>query len=367
MALIDVKSSTATYTITIKPGVLREAGTRIRDAAPHDRALLAVDANVASTHGSIVRESLRNAGFEVHIHELVADESCKTFDTVERMFRAMLKARLERTSPVVALGGGMVGDLAGFAAATYMRGIPLVHIPTTLLAMVDASIGGKTAVNLSGLHGELLKNMIGAFWQPKAVLIDPHALTTLDERDFRCGLAECVKHALIADAGLLRLLADNASAIARQEVAVLLELIERSARIKVKIVEQDEHEDGCRALLNLGHTFAHAIESDVGLGLKHGEAVAIGLAAAARCAVRIGTLTGDQESRIIDLLQLLKLPCRLPQSIGVNRLMSTMSYDKKVRGNRLRLILPCGLGKAEIVEDVPADIVRETWAHIGAA
>jgi 3-dehydroquinate synthase len=276
-------------------------------------------------------------------------------------------AGLERGSPVVALGGGIVGDTAGFAAATFMRGVPLVQVPTTLLAMVDAAIGGKTGVNY-GLPGDGLgKNMIGAFWQPRAVVVDPLVLETLDPRDFRCGLAECIKHALIADASLLGFLAERAAAIRRLDTDALVTLIERCARIKVEIVQQDERETGRRALLNLGHTFAHALEARKHTDLRHGEAVAIGLVAAARCAVRTGRLSAADEQRIGSVLEAFDLPLRMPTPIGVSELVATMRYDKKVAAGRLRLVLPAGLGAAEITDDVPADAVSAAWAHVGAS
>ncbi|MHC4993349.1 MAG: 3-dehydroquinate synthase [Planctomycetota bacterium] len=248
-----------------------------------------------------------------------------------------------------------------------MRGLPLVQVPTTLLAMVDAAIGGKTGVNVPLPGGGLGKNLVGAIWQPKAVLVDPLVLGTLDPRDLRCGLAECVKHALIADASLLDWLDDNAAAIQRLAPDVLVTLIERSARIKVGIVEQDERELGKRALLNLGHTFAHALEARQHLELRHGEAVAIGLVAAAHCAARTGRLDADGEQRITAVLEVLGLPVRVPAPADAGELIQAMRFDKKVMAGRRRLVLPAGLGAAEIVEDVPDDVVRAAWEQVGAA
>src|SRR5262245_60483535 len=238
MRTIDVNLTNDAYQVRIEPGLLHRLGRVALDVAPARRALLAVDANIASSHGPIAEQSLSEKGYHVEVHELVAEEPRKTLESVRDVYETMLRARLDRGSPVIALGGGVVGDVAGFAAATYMRGVPIIHVPTTLLAMVDASIGGKTGVNFpaptpniegsdqqpSDTH-RLMKNMIGAFWQPDAVLIDPQVLATLGARDLRCGLAECVKHALIADADLLTLLATSAASVAALEMEPLVDLI----------------------------------------------------------------------------------------------------------------------------------------------
>jgi 3-dehydroquinate synthase len=371
--VIHVRLGIAPHDIRVEPGLLRRLGALVADVAPNPTALLAVDEKIAGDHGAVALESLREAGFEAAVAPLVARESLKTLDTVEALYEAMLTgaadaaAGLDRGSPVVALGGGIVGDTAGFAAATFMRGLPLVQVPTTLLAMVDAAIGGKTGVNVPLPGGGLGKNMVGAIWQPRVVLVDPLVLSTLDPRDLRCGLAECIKHALIADASLLGFLAERAAAIQRLDAETLVALIERCARIKVQIVEQDEREEGPRALLNLGHTFAHALEAQEHLGLRHGEAVAIGLVAAAHCAARTGRLDVGDEKRVADALDIFGLPLRISAPVDVDELTRAMRYDKKVAAGRLRLVLPTGIGAAEITDDVPADVVRAAWKHVGAA
>jgi 3-dehydroquinate synthase len=372
MHTIDVVLPTQSHQIRIEPGLLAHLGETAREVAPHERALLAVDGNVIEPHGRLARESLEAAGYRVLVHELVADEKKKTLQTVQDMYAAMLAVRLERGSPVIALGGGVVGDVAGFAAATYLRGVPLLQAPTTLLAMVDASIGGKTGVNhplpSEGAHAsELGKNLVGAFWQPRAVVIDPLVLRTLQPRDFRCGLAECIKHGVLADAGLFAFIESNIKRICEVDVDVLTELIARSARVKVAIVQEDEREAGRRALLNLGHTFAHAIEPIEALDLRHGEAVAIGLCAAARCAGETGRLDSEVEQRIARLLEQAGLPTRLPRPVEVEPLIDTMGYDKKVAGGTMRLILPIALGRARIVTDVPEKVIVTAWRAVGAA
>lgn len=356
------------YSIVIEPGLLAHAGERVKALAPHARCLLAIDSNIVDTHGAVALKSLRAAGYEVATAIILADEKQKTLAPVETLYRAMLGAKLERKSPVIALGGGITGDIAGFAAATYLRGVPLIHVPTSLLAMVDASIGGKTGVNfpLPGSN-DLGKNLIGAFWQPRAVLIDPNVLATLPDREMRCGLAECIKHAMIADESHLFWLRDNAEQLLNRDPAALAELIQVSASIKAAIVSEDEREEGRRALLNLGHTFAHAIETQGdALPHKHGEAVAIGLVAAGEVALKLNRLSEDEQDTVIQTITACGLPLTLGDHASIQKLMRAMQFDKKVADGRMRLILPRGIGHAEIVEDVPDSIVRAAWSLRGA-
>ncbi len=371
MPTIDVTLPADAYQVLIEPGSLARLGEIVRDVAPHAKAVLAVDRNVKETHAPIALRSLRERGYDVIVHELVAEETCKSLETVRGMYDVMLAHRCERGTPVIALGGGVVGDVAGFAAATYLRGVPFVQAPTTLLAMVDASIGGKTGVNVprpadaSG-HRELGKNLVGAFWQPRAVIADPDVLRTLAPREIRCGLAESVKHGVLGDAELLSYIDAHAEAIARIDPPVMAELVLRSARIKVGIVEADEREASRRMLLNLGHTFAHVLEPIAALDLRHGEAVAIGLCAAAFGAVATGRLGIGEAHALTDLLAKLGLPTRMPLPQDVSRLVEAMGFDKKVAGGRTRLILPTALGCAEIAEDVPHAAIVSAWRAVGA-
>jgi len=371
MQTLDVTLPGRSHEILVEPGVLPRLGEIVARVAPHDATVLAVDANVATHHGRVAAASLEAAGYRVLVHELVAEERDKTMASVSGMHAAMLARRLERGSPVVAIGGGVIGDVAGFVAATYLRGVPFVQVPTTLLAMVDASIGGKTGVNFplpaaDGRPAELGKNLIGAFWQPRVVVVDPEVLATLETRDFRCGLAESIKHGILADAGLLEEIEVHADAIAALDPARLESLISRSAKIKIGFVQDDERESGRRALLNLGHTFAHAIEPIAALDLRHGEAVAIGLCAAARCAVTTGRLTEADADRIAALVALVGLPRRLRSPEPIARLVEMMGFDKKVEGGRLRLVLPTGLGRAELAADVPPEAIVDAWSAVGA-
>lgn len=369
---IDVSLGARSYDITIACGLLERLGVIVRACAPHARTLLAVDAAIAPSHGAVAKRSLESVGYAVRVHEIVAEEDRKTLATVHELYDAMLAFRLERGSPVVALGGGVVGDVAGFAAATYLRGVPLVQAPTTLLAMVDAAIGGKTGVNLrrpADAKGrrDLGKNLVGAFWQPRAIVTDPLVLATLDDRDFRCGLAESVKHALLADASLLTFIEEQADRIAARDEPVLGELIDRSARIKVAVVEADEREAGVRMHLNLGHTFAHAIEPLPDLDLRHGEAVAIGLCAACHCAAATDRLRPSDAERVTSLLDRLGLPTRLAVAVSEDRVVEAMSYDKKVARDEVRLVLPTGLGRVEVVADVPRAAIDAAWRAVGVA
>ncbi len=367
MPHLDINLPGRSYRVWIDAGLLRRLGEFASELKLSRRILLAVDSAVATTHGQVARAALEQAGFEPVCHLILARESEKTLETVRAMYDEMLRAGLDRRSAVVAVGGGIVGDTAGFAAATFHRGVPLVQVPTTLLAMVDASIGGKTGVNhpLPG-KPELGKNLIGAFWQPCAVVVDPLVLETLDDRQLRCGLAECVKHALLADAALLDWIDAHASAVRERSLTPLTELIRRCASIKAGFVSSDEREAGRRALLNLGHTFAHAIEPIAELDCHHGEAVAIGLAAAAHCSLETGRLTGDDAAHVSRVLSNLGLPCRLPRPVGVDRLIELMRFDKKAVDDRLRLVLPIGLGAAEVVDDLPLPLIRSAWRSVGA-
>jgi 3-dehydroquinate synthase len=353
------------YDLVIDSGAITTCGSIVRRVAPHARAFVVIDENIAAAHGAAALTSLKAAGFEISHATVRADEARKSLDTASRLYDAMLRHRVERSTPVIAVGGGVIGDVAGFAAATFLRGVPLVHVPTTLLAMVDASIGGKTAVNLPLPAGGLGKNLVGSFWQPRAIVADPRSLATLDARDLRCGIAECIKHALIGDATLLDFLRRNRDAIVALDDTTLISLIERSAAIKIGIVQRDETESGERALLNLGHTFAHVIEPIESLDLRHGEAVAIGLIAAAHIARRTDRLTEAQERAIVEVVRAYGLPDRIARPIDHRPLLEAMRYDKKASGDRVRLVLPRGIGAAELAADTPSALVIDALRTVG--
>lgn len=369
---IEVSTASASYLIHIEPGCVQRIGELVSSVVPASKAMIVADEMLVDLYFDSVVQSFRDAGYETVVETIEADETRKSLLSASHLYGAALLGRIERSSPIIALGGGVIGDLAGFVAATYMRGVPFVQVPTTLLAMVDASIGGKTGVNLPMPYGDaadgplLAKNLVGAFWQPRAVFIDPDVLRSLDRRQFNCGLAECIKHAVLADASLFDFIADNLRALQELEASKLIELITRCAKIKADIVAADERESGRRALLNLGHTFAHVIEPVAELSLHHGEAVAIGMCAAAHCACTTGRLAGEDRSRIEDLISETGLPVRLPRAVAVRPLLDAMIHDKKVVAGRLRLILPTSIGSVEIADDVPVDFVRDAWKHVGA-
>ncbi|MEX2544414.1 MAG: 3-dehydroquinate synthase [Phycisphaeraceae bacterium] len=357
MPTIDLTLPHHRYVIDIAPGSLATLGPAVRDVAPHGRAALVTDANVAETHARTARASLEQAGYDVTFTTIVPGEQHKTLATVAKIYDTLLNAHIERTSPLVALGGGITGDTAGFAAATYLRGIPLIQVPTTLLAMVDASIGGKTGVNVP--QG---KNLIGAFHQPRRVIIDPDTLDTLPARELRAGLAECVKHAIIRDARLFDFLEQQHEHILSLDKPRLIELLERNVRIKAAVVIEDEKEAGVRAHLNLGHTFAHAIEAGTDYGLYlHGEAVALGLVAAAHLAESRKLCPPGLLPRVEALLRAIGLPTRATDLPDDDCLMTAMRLDKKVAGGRIRLVLPTAMGEVGIFDDIPVDAIAAAW------
>ena len=287
------------------------------------------------------------SGLKVDLHLIPEGEAHKTLGELERIIETLLRAGHTRETSLIALGGGVVGDMTGFAAAIYQRGVPFIQIPTTLLAQVDSSVGGKTAVN--HLLG---KNMIGAFHQPEAVLIDVGVLRSLPVKEFAAGMAEVVKHALLADADYLTWLEAHIDAIKALDSTVLTEMVRKSCEIKSRIVAADEKEKGQRALLNLGHTFGHAIETLVGYGeILHGEAVAIGTVMAATLSSRHGLIHADEVTRIESVLQAFNLPTRVQQPISVDAFLTAMGRDKKATTKGLRLILLKALGEAVVVSE----------------
>jgi len=294
------------------------------------------------------------AGWQCHSVVLPDGEQYKTLEVLNRIFDALLEKQCDRRVTLVALGGGVVGDMAGFAAACYQRGVPFIQIPTTLLAQVDSSVGGKTGVN----H-PLGKNMIGAFHQPQCVLIDTATLNTLPDRELSAGLAEVIKYGLIRDAAFLDWLEISMDALLRRDAAVLAEAIERSCRNKAEVVAADEREGGERALLNLGHTFGHAIETGMGYGAwLHGEAVAAGMCLAAAFSARLGWIKAADASRIDTIIQRARLPVRAPAKLDPARMLELMAVDKKVQDGRIRLVLLKAIGKAVITDDYDPALLR---------
>ncbi|MCX6356920.1 MAG: 3-dehydroquinate synthase [Candidatus Aureabacteria bacterium] len=355
MRTVRVELGSRSYTIAIGKGLLCEAGTLLSRWGLSGKCLVVSDTAVGRLYGRMVVSSIENAGFKAALLAIPPGEEHKTPAQVAAIVDAMLAHNLDRGSCVVSLGGGVVGDTAGFAAATYMRGIPFVQIPTTLLAQVDAGIGGKVGVNLP--QG---KNLIGAFHQPAGVLIDPSVLATLDAGQLRSGFAEVIKHAVIRDADYFeRLEALREKALAL-DPAIMEDIIARSCEIKAAVVHQDERESGVRMILNYGHTIGHAIECATGYtAYLHGEAVAIGMAGAAVISRRLGRLADAEKTRITGLIERCGLPVRV-RGVSTGAITGALARDKKAHQGKVRFVLPRRIGETEVVEDVPEAVIRAT-------
>ena len=343
-------------------GDLIEAQVDGSDAPP---TFLAIDSAVGETHGKVALAGLGAIACGSALVE--AREAAKVASSVETLWDEMMGAGLDRRGLVVGLGGGIVGDVVGFAASSWMRGVQLVLAPTTLLAMVDASIGGKTGVNVRLPGGGLGKNLAGAFWPARLIVSDIDTLSTLDDRDFRCGLAECVKHAVLDGDEAMERLAGELEQVCARDPDALEELVARSGQVKCAVVERDPREAGGRALLNLGHTYAHALESREELDLRHGEAVAIGLMAACAAAVETGDSDPGLGERVGALLDRAGLPVRLADGGPLETLRAGMQLDKKRVRGRLQLILPFAAGDVRIVDGPPESVVEAGWRAVGAS
>ncbi len=343
------------YDIACGRGILDSVGQRLRSASAR-RAVVIADAAVADTHAQRTVDGLLAAGIEPPVLTVPSGESSKCLAEAGRLWDAFARLAIDRRTHVVAVGGGVLGDLAGFVAATFARGLPVWHVPTTLVSQVDSAIGGKTGINLDGG-----KNLVGVFWQPSGVIADIDTLATLPEREFVSGLAEVVKYGMILDPEFLVWLEENAAPLVRRDPSALSRAVSRSAAIKAGVVEQDERETtGLRAVLNYGHTFAHAYETVAGYGtLLHGEAVAIGMARAARLAALSGRISADLVARQDRLLAAMKLPSVPPDSLrDPSPLIAVMARDKKSLGGRLRFVLPVRVGHVELVDGIDEALVR---------
>ena len=351
MPTFHVELGERRYPLHIGPGLLHQAEL-LRPHLTGRQVLIVTNTTVAPLYLQSVQAALTGLRCETLI--LPDGEQYKTLETLNTVFSVLLSQRFSRDCTLIALGGGVIGDMVGFAAACYQRGVALIQIPTTLLAQVDSSVGGKTAVN----H-PLGKNMIGAFYQPRCVLADTRTLTTLPDRELSAGLAEVIKYGLIRDPVLLEWLDLYLEALLARDDAALSTAIERSCRNKAKVVSADERETGERALLNLGHTFGHAIETGAGYGVwLHGEAVAVGMVMAAQLSARLGWLNAVQVEQVRSLLARARLPLTPPPELSADDFLRLMAVDKKVLEGRLRLILLRDLGQAVIAESVDAEALR---------
>ncbi len=353
---VHVNLGDRSYDIHIGSGQLSQIGSILITTQPLSHAVLITDENVTE-YATIVAESLAESGVNVDLLTIAAGEPSKSAAIAATLWEELLSAGADRKSMVIAVGGGVVGDLAGFIAATYARGLAFVQVPTTLLAQVDSSVGGKTAINLSSA-----KNMVGAFWQPETVLIDTDVLKTLSERDYISGLGEVIKYGMIQDEEFFGYLEDHVFELKARDPETLCYVISRCCRLKADVVEADEREtSGRRAILNYGHTFAHALEAASGYGeLMHGEAVAIGMMCAARLAESLDRIDGTVTARQHALLQAVGLPVTVPD-LGIDRLVELMMHDKKVEHGQLRFILPDRIGNVELVDGVSQELIRAAW------
>lgn len=355
METLNVDLGKRSYPIFIGENILNNIGDELRKITNYDRILIVTNDDIKQLYGEQVANSIANANFTVETFTIDEGEKYKTLSTANTVYDFLIKYNYTRQTVLVALGGGVVGDLAGFVAATYMRGIPFVQIPTTLLSMVDSSVGGKVAVN----H-DLGKNIIGAFYQPKFVLTDIDCLKTLAMVELRAGFAEVIKYGIIWDSTFFEFLDKNIEKIFKLDPSIMEIIIQRSCQIKAKVVEEDEHENAIRAILNYGHTIGHAIESLTNYKqYKHGEAVAIGMVVAAEISKIIGIIDEESVNKIKGLIKKASLPSVIPASIDTIDIVQRLNKDKKVKDGKVRFVLPTAIGKVSIRDDIKKDVISQ--------
>jgi 3-dehydroquinate synthase len=364
-SVIRVELPEQSYDIAIASGSLDQLGEQCSGLKLGKKVLVVSNPVVFKHYGERAIASLKSAGFDVYTCILPAGERYKTLNSIQKIYDIALEHRLERSSTMVALGGGVIGDMTGFAAATWLRGINFVQVPTTLLAMVDASVGGKTGVN----HPQG-KNLIGAFYQPRLVLIDPEILKTLPVREFRAGMAEVIKYGVIWDAELFSQMEESKRLDQMRYLneGLLTEILNKSCQAKADVVSKDEKEAGLRAILNYGHTIGHAVESLTGYRIvNHGEAVAIGMVAAGEIAVHLNLWDKESTQRQDALIKKAGLPTRLPAGLDIDAIADVLQTDKKVKAGKVRFILPTQIGVVTITDEVPADVIRQVLREMQAA
>ena len=357
MSNITVDLPQDSYQIVIAPGSLSQLGDRLQQLNLGKKVLVISNPEIFGHYGDTCIQSLESAGFETYTHLIPAGEEYKHLQSIQKVYDTALTNHLERSSTLVALGGGVIGDMTGFSAATWLRGVNFVQVPTSLLAIVDASVGGKTGVN----HPQG-KNLIGAFYQPKLVAIDPELLKTLPPREFRAGMAEVIKYGVIWDEDLFSKLEHNGQLDTIDNVGneFLETIITRSCQAKAEVVSQDEKESGLRAILNYGHTIGHAVESLTDYKqFVHGEAVAIGMVAAGKIAVEMGLWTAAEAHRQDALIAKTGLPTDIPSNVAIADILTTIKSDKKVKAGKVRFILPTAIGKVIITDKVTSEIITK--------
>jgi 3-dehydroquinate synthase len=353
MRKVSVSLSDRSYDILIGCGLLQQAGNLLEGIGFSNKLVIITNPTVQELYGNELNDSLVARGFRVTTLLVADGEEQKSLDVAGRLYAELAGCYAERTTPILALGGGVIGDLAGFVAATYMRGVPLVHIPTTLLAQVDSSIGGKVAVN----HCQL-KNEIGTFYQPRLVISDISTLKTLPVSEFTSGMAEVIKSAVIRDGEFFCFIETNIDRVKEMNDAALEEVVFRSAGIKAVVVAQDELDTGFRNILNFGHTVGHAIETVSDFGVEHGQAVAMGMVAAAKISNQMGMLDSGELMRIKKMIQAAGLPSEMPK-LDIQKIIQAIKHDKKVAGGKVRFVLPRAIGDVFVTDEVNLSLVEE--------
>ncbi|MDD5082622.1 MAG: 3-dehydroquinate synthase, partial [Dehalococcoidales bacterium] len=346
MKKVLVNLGNNSYQVLIGAGLLAQAGRYLREIGLTGKAVIVTDPTVRHLYGSTLERSLTEAGFKVTTLPVPEGEEQKSLETAGRLYQELSHAYAERQTPILALGGGVIGDLTGFVAATYLRGVPLVQVPTTLLAQVDSSIGGKVAVNFGQL-----KNKIGAFYQPRLVISDIDILKSLTPAEFSDGLAEIIKYAVIRDGGFFELLENGLERIKARDEGLLEEIIFRSSQIKAEVVAGDERDLGIRNILNLGHTIGHGIESASDFAVSHGQAVALGMIGAGSIANQLKILESSELVRLKSLIARAGLPVRLP-GLSIPGIIQAMKHDKKISQGKIRFVLPRTIGNVYITDEV---------------
>ncbi len=358
---IDVALPEREYPIVLEPNAIARLGEMMAERLKPGRCLVVTNPHLEARYGDVARASLQAAGWDPHMAVVPAGERFKRMQSAMQLYDRAIEARLERQSPIVALGGGVIGDLAGFVAATFNRGVPFVQVPTSLLAQIDSSVGGKVAVN----HPQG-KNLIGAFYQPSLVVADPLTLHTLPRRELLAGLAEMIKYGVIMDAAFFERLDADLPLLLERRMPALIPAVARCCELKAQVVREDERESGIRAILNFGHTLGHALEAETQYqSYLHGEAVAIGMVAAGAIARELGLFSDAEQGRLTALLARAGLPTRFP-ALSAQRLLEATGHDKKVQSGRVRWVLPEALGRVCVRSDVPDSVVLKVLRGLGA-
>jgi len=357
MRKVRVRLGSNSYEVQIGSGLLMQTGQQLKRIGFGDKLVIITNPTVRGLYGDTLKQSLINDGFSVAILQIPEGEEQKSLETAGRLYDELSNFYAERTTPILALGGGVIGDVAGFVAATYLRGVPLIQIPTTLLAQSDSSIGGKVAVN----HGQM-KNKIGTFYHPRLTISDISTLKTLSPRELSNGLAEVIKHGVILDGEFFGYLEENLDKIKSLDAQVLERVVSRSAEIKAGVVEKDELDLEMRNILNCGHTVGHAIESVSELKVQHGEAVAIGMLVEARISNKLGILDKNEVSRLKNLIAGAGLPTEIP-SLEIKKIAQAMKHDKKILQGKIKFILPKSIGAVFITDEVAPSLIEEALAE----